>query len=335
MASTHKVFKTERNGFAVVRSLLRRFSRWPFNAYQRRLIERGWYDPSARCNDDVIFIGGCGRSGTTLFREMLNRHPRIACGPETSIFGLPFGVTNQAPAWSIDAAELEALAKQSRNLVEYAEWFFRKYLLEPQGKPRWADKTPNNVRAVSKLLTWFPRGKFIHMIRDGRDVACSLRHHPKEKIINGRPTRVQTDNPIEKCATRWLNDTSAGLAFRGHPLYLEVRYEDLVHEPEAELRRVCEFVGEEFDTVMLDPEPPRYAAMGAGRLVNNENVVQPVSSRSIGRWQRDLSPGERQVFVDIAGELLIVTGYVADHRWVTDQPSESAGLTPSITAQDV
>lgn len=309
--------KSTSNGSSLgqrLRSLPERMQRWRFNAYQRDLEKRGWYALSPRSEDDAIFVGGCGRSGTTLFREILNRHSRIACGPETSIFGLPFNVNNQAQAWSLDAAELEALAAGSRDLVGYAERFYRRYLLEPQGKTRWADKTPNNVRVISRLLTWFPRGRFIHLIRDGRDVACSLRNHPKEKVVNGKVVPVNNNHPISKCATRWLKDTATGLAFRGHPRCLEVRYEDLVDHPESEVRRVCAFLGEEFEPAMLDSEKGA-EIKGAGRLVNNANAVEKITGKSVSRWRRDLSPAERQVFVDVAGELLIVAGYVPDHSW--------------------
>lgn len=281
-----------------------------------RLTQRGWYDPSARSEHPAIFIGGCGRSGTTLLREMLNRHPAIACGPETSIFGLPFDVQNQSVAWSVPKDELDSLASESENIVEYAESFFDRYLLRPYGKPRWADKTPNNVRVLPKLLTWFPRGKFIHLIRDGRDVVCSLRHHPRERIVDGRLVPVKRDNPIGQCATRWLKDTSAGFAFRGHPRYLEVRYEELVMNPEHTLQQICSFVGEAYDPGMLKPPAPEKVDMRSGRLMNNPNAAQSISSNSIGRWKRDLSLQERRDFYEVAGELLVVAGYVKDPTWV-------------------
>jgi len=282
---------------------------------EQALARRGWYDPAARSDHPAIFIGGCGRSGTTLLRELLDRHPRLACGPETSIFGLPFQVDNQANAWSLQAEDLQQLADSSENIVAYADAFFQKYLLQPTGKPRWADKTPNNVRVLAKLLTWYPQGRFIHVIRDGRDVVCSLRHHPRERIVDGQRVPVETNNPISKWAMRWLKDTSAGLAFRGHPRYFEVRYEDLVQNTEQTLREVCDFIGEPYDPVMLQMPGKDQVDMASGRLMNNANAVQAISTKSIGRWKRDLSRKERDAVVDVAGELLIVAGYVENNAW--------------------
>ena len=280
--------------------------------YHHALQRRDWYDPSARSDQPAIFIGGCGRSGTTLFKELLSRHPSIFCGPETSMFGLPFNPENLIGIWDIDPYVLKSMIAKSKNLVGFAECFFNRYA-QLEGKSRWADKTPNNVRAAARLLTWFPNGKFIHLIRDGRDVVCSLRHHPNERLSRGRIVPVKVNNPIDRCATRWLHDTSSGLAYRSHPRYCEVRYEDLVGDAEAELRRVCKFLDESFDEDMLNPT--HCANASRTDLVNNRNAGDAISSRSVGRWQRDLSLAERRLFDDVAGELLIATGYVTDHQW--------------------
>src|SRR6185295_5028100 len=106
--------------------------------------------------------------------------------------------------WGLDAAELERQAREQPNLVAFADAFYARFVAE-NGKARWADKTPNNVRALPKLLTWYPNGRFIHLIRDGRDVACSLRKHPKEWIVDGKTVPTGIVNPISKCAERWMS----------------------------------------------------------------------------------------------------------------------------------
>lgn len=234
------------------------------------------------------------------------------------MFGLPFWPQNIASFWELDERELQREAKAAQNLVRFAETFYRRQA-SLAGKARWADKTPNNVRAIDRILTWFPNARFVHVLRDGRDVVCSLRHHPKEKLVNGKRVPLNTNNPIPKCAERWLRDTATGLAYRGHPRYMEVRYEDLVADPESEVRRVCDFAGEEFSPSMLETGGDS-GGMEGGRLINNANAAQPISSRSVGRWRKDLSAEERQQFVDITGELLIALGYVENHRWITEDP---------------
>lgn len=268
---------------------------------------------------DAVFVGGCGRSGTTLFKEVLNRHPRLACGPETSLYGLPFSIDNIAVPWNIDRAELEHLQESSRHLVEFADRFAERFLRQ-EDKQRWVEKTPNNIRAISRILTWYPNARFVHVIRDGRDVACSLRNHPKERIEQGRIVPIETHNPMDRCAKRWLEDVSSGLAFRDHPRVIEVRYEDLVRDPAGQFGRVCGFIGEAFDDSMLQAsarEPAR-----PGQNLNNPGAGSRITPKAIGRWARDLSESERRVVRDIAGELLIALGYADDRAWATSPSGE-------------
>lgn len=310
-----------KNTCSRVRAFLKRqvrdFQRRPQRRYQSKLNSRNWYDRSARSDLPMIFIGGCGRSGTTLLREMLNRHSNIFCGPETSMFGLPFLPSNISKMWNIDEASLCSKAEASSNLVQFAERFYMDQTTKAN-KKRPADKTPNNIRVIGQLLTWFPNGRFIHIVRDGRDVVCSLRNHPKEKIENGRIVPSLINRPITECAQRWLNDTSNGLVYRDHPRYLEIKYEDLVLSPEIILEQVCEFLGEEYQPSMIDPSASRPDNMDAGRLVNNQNSKEKISNRSLGRWSNDLTCEEKRDFDNVAGELLLTLKYVDSKDWLKE-----------------
>lgn len=296
--------------------LSRRFSQRVEERREHRLRAAGWYTLSARSDMDAVFIGGCGRSGTSLFKEVLSRHPVLACGPETSLFGLPFYLPNMSEMWGIPISELRVMQDESSNLVSFAERFAHRFLTE-ESKRRWVEKTPNNIRAIGKLLTWFPNARFVHVIRDGRDVVCSLRHHPKRRIVNGKVVPVHRNNPVSITAKRWVEDTAAGLAYRGHPRVIEVRYEALVSEPARIFREVCDFIGEEFDPSMLAPARNDASPTRPGMNLNNSEASAGISPRSVGRWAKDLRPEERQTFVDIAGELLITLGYASDHAWAS------------------
>jgi protein-tyrosine sulfotransferase len=304
-----------RRSLGYIRRQIRDFKRRPVRSYERSLIKRNWYDLSARSELPLVLIGGCGRSGTTLLREMLNRHSRLFCGPETSMFGLPFWPNNISKMWNLDEKTLISMAQKAENLVNFAEEFYIQQS-NKAGKKRPADKTPNNIRVIGKLLTWFPNGRFIHLIRDGRDVACSLRNHPKEKIENGKIVPSLINRSITDCAQRWLNDTSNGLVYRNHPRYHEIKYEDLVTDPEAVLIKLCEFLREDYQPSMVDPKASQSDNMDVGRLVNNQNSKEKISSRSLGRWRNDLTADEKKDFEDVAGELLIALGYVDSNQWL-------------------
>ena len=93
----------------------------------------------------------------------------------------------------------------------------------------------------------FPEARFIHVVRDGRDVVCSMRQHPDRRWVDGAWVKVHRPLSLEQYAERWVADTEAGVAHRGDPRYLEVRYEDLVQDPLAVLRGLLMDLGEAFD----------------------------------------------------------------------------------------
>lgn len=279
---------------------------------QRRFRRSPWYAADQRSLDDGVFIVGCGRSGTTLLREMLCRHSAFGGGPETLFFVKTLDPAYLSVLTGASQTELEAMRARATSLVEFAQEYYRAQASR-DGKRRWVDKTPMHVRALPRILRCFPEARVIHLIRDGRDVACSLRHHPKERVHRGRIVPNRVDRPIEACAERWLRDVGAGLAFASHPRVETLRYERLVADPEAELRRACRFLGEPFEVAMLDSDPA--GAERAGALINNANAKEGVSRSQEGRWTRDLSPPERELVDRVAGELLIALGYAADHSW--------------------
>lgn len=266
-----------------------------------------------------MFIVGCGRSGTTLVRELLCRHGAFGGGPETLFFVKTLDLGYLAALSAIPERDLRALRGRTESIVQFAQEYYR-MMAAREGKPRWVDKTPMHVRALPRILHCFPDARFIHVIRDGRDVVCSLRNHPRERVHRGRVVPNRVDRPVEECAGRWVRDTSLGLAFAGHPRVEAVRYEELVANPEREMLRICRFLGETLEPAMLDPGSAAPTAGRAGVLINNPNAAEAVSRAPAGRWRRDLSPTERRLVDRIAGELLIALGYVSDHAWV-DQSS--------------
>ncbi len=308
----------------------RRLVRWRARAEHRALVRRGWYDPAARSQTAAVFIGGAPRSGTTLVRELLDRHSSLACGVETAMLVPAFDLDRIAERCAVERRQLKRLAAGCANLVEFADRFFGE-LAAGRGKARWVDKAPWNVRVVAQLLDWFPNGRFLHVVRDGRDVVCSLRHHPREALRRGTVVPVRTSRPVAACAETWVQETSLGIAHRGHPRYREIVYERLVTEPEAELRAVCEFLGEEFSPALLDPAGSSTESWLPGRLLNARNAAQAVSPACVGRWRQELDRSERVAVARVAGELLAVLGYclmtnqeatMTSQEWADDKLSQ-------------
>jgi protein-tyrosine sulfotransferase len=263
-----------------------------------------------------VFIGGCGRSGTTLLRVMLDSHQHIAVGPESELIINSISLPVDELAFKFDMTRQKVLqiAEQSALLPDFVERFFYEYA-QQQGKFRWAEKTPRNIRYIGYILHNFPNAFFIHVLRDGRDVACSLRTHPKYEKKGDQWVHSGVLNPIDQCITRWVRDVSAGLLWRSHPRYLEVRYEDLVQTPEMVLRRVLESIDEPWDHAVLRHYEVKTASRDASKFPQNQAANEPVKIQSLNRWKGELSEEEKRTIKTLAGDLLKQTGYARDDVW--------------------
>jgi hypothetical protein len=248
-----------------------------------------------------IFIGGHHRSGTTLLRMMLNRHPRIACGPEgellerTSFLAFHRYLEEQWKQrlhnFGFGAVEID------QGIAAFIDNFYTRYAIA-QGKERWAEKTPKNVLRIAYLLRLFPNARFIHIIRDPRDVYCSVRQKARTK------TPRWTKLTPERIARGWVQFVEAGVAWRLDELrYCELRYEQLVREPEETMRRVFAFLGEDWREDILQPD--------SRSLPSHEeaNANRPVFTSSVNRWRRDLTADEVRTIEAKAGPLMLALGY--------------------------
>jgi hypothetical protein len=257
-----------------------------------------------------VFIGGCSRSGTTLLRVLLDGHPNIACGPEADLLCRPMSLQPGDLAYKFDM-ELEdvvRLADQSAFLPDFACQFLSRYA-HNRDKARWAEKTPRNVQALGYLFDNFPEARFIHVVRDGRDVVCSLRTHPRHVERNGQWVPNTEVKPLDRCIDRWVQDVSRGLAWADDPRCHLVRYEDLVAEPAATMCRLLEFLGEPWDDAVLQPPDRQEGSTDTMKFPQNRRAVQPIDRQSVGRWKTDLTDDELGQFNARAGELMARLGY--------------------------
>ncbi len=305
-----------------------------FRAFQinNSSLARWWRRRASRhvSSQSPVILGGCPRSGTTLLRVMLDSHPRIVCGPETSLFTGGFIPHKLAARFDMSEPEIWALHDQAGDHAQFVERFFSRYA-ERRGRSRWADKTPQNIRHLDYIYRHFPEARFVHVIRDGRDVVCSMRTHPKFRVVNGQPVETNIRRPLRPCIEMWLEDTGCGMAWRGRSKYFELRYEDLVGAPEKTLRSLCEYLGETFDGAMLEYHARHDSSRDAARFAANEAATQPLSKESIGRWRNDLTDDEQKLFAQLAGHRLCELGYGNDSSSSASQPG-TAGKQPPHNA---
>ena len=266
-----------------------------------------------------FFIVGSARSGTTLLRLMLNAHPEVAVPPESRFitelypgegkvqietFLTALAAHKRFRTWdlpiSVVADELRATAADASQ-VEYPEAIaaaFRAYA-RVGGKSRWGDKTPRYVEHLELLSELFPTARFIHLIRDGRNVALSYANVPF-----GPKT-------VGKAAALWSKRVCAGHQV-GRALltgrYLEVLYEDLVEDAEGETKDICDFIGLDFDPGMLDyTERARGSVLPRASMYNPHVKKKPTAN--VRSWQDSMPADQVEVFEAVAGDTLSLIGY--------------------------
>lgn len=262
-----------------------------------------------------IVVGGCGRSGTTLLRMMLDSHPRICCGPESSVFRRrALDPDALADRFGLARHELRAIRDAAASRPAFIE-AFAALCLRAGGKVRWAEKTPRNISRIGAIFHFFPDARFVHVLRDGRDVACSLRTHPRHKVVDGKLVPLDTWKPLAGCARRWRDDIECSRPWWSDPRFHTLRYEDLVRDPGAVLRRLMAFLGEPWDDALLAHAADGSSSRDVTRFAQNPEAIGAVNAASIGRWERDLDARDRRIFKRIAGSLLVELGYATDDGW--------------------
>ncbi len=167
-------------------------------------------------------------------------------------------------------------------------------------KPRWGDKRPYYIHHMEILRLLYPDAQIIHVIRDGRDVVASLKEMPWWR------------KSVEQSILNWNGAIANGMAARHSTKldeYIEVRYEDLLAGPAGELQRLCQFLGEAYDPSMLRFQDVARTAVPDYKMQWHSATREPLSDRSVGRWQRDLSPEEISLIEWAAGDNLSLLGY--------------------------
>lgn len=259
-------------------------------------------------------MGGAPRSGTTLLRRIFDRHPAVTAGPESKLFvPAAFNLEWLADAYAIPLGELKAIRKTSASQAAFIDAFARQ-VKSQTGKPRWAEKTPMNIRNLDWIGSHFPDSSIIHIIRDGRDVVCSMRDHPDWRWQDGHWNKVLVPRSIGSYARRWVSDTELGMARRVEPRYLEVRYEDLVMDAEPVLRAICRSIGVDVDPTWLaavTATPPGSERADPGVRPDDKGAF---STASVGRWRTDLDPEDTDEVTRIAGPRLTELGYEMGDR---------------------
>jgi len=267
-----------------------------------------------------LLVLGVRRSGTTLLRVMLDRHPELAV-PDESYF-IP-QLADRQP----DRIDVDAFIDDLRRLPTILDWAVPldevRSRLRPgmplgqaigavydayaarQGKSRWGDKTPMYMQRLPLLERLFPDARYVHLIRDGRDTAVSFLSMPAG-IVTRTWAHPKTPGAFA-CQWRAEVEDARKLGARVGDRYLETRYEELVTNPEQELRRICELAGLEFDPAMLE-----YAGNVDVSAKPHQQSLKKAPTPGLRDWRTELTAADVAAFEDVAGDVLRSLGYGAE-----------------------
>jgi hypothetical protein len=268
------------------------------------------------------FFVGCGRSGTSLLRAIFDSHPDVNVPRDTYFilnlasrrhryergsafdvesFVADLGAQYDFHRWPISLDEIsEDLRTHSPATYPDAIRQIFQLCARSQGKTRYGNKSPVHVRGLPTLAELFPEARFVHIIRDGRNVALSYLE------VDFGPTTV------EGAALRWRRHVTSGRKTGrklGPDRYREVRYEEILDEPEKTIRELCAFLDVAFDPRMLryyERTEDLYA--GKPPPKHHRNLAKP-PTKGMRDWREQMPPTHVAAFESLAGDLLDELGY--------------------------
>ena len=244
--------------------------------------------------DRPIFVVGFQRSGTTLLQALLGSHSAIAAPPEPH-YG--FRVQLRARTWEGELTDDAVLARavhtalhppvplladagfdEDRILARAAAGprthagvldAILRDAVEAQGARRWSEKSPGQPAGAA--LGWFPDAQLVHIVRDPRDTVASN--------VGGPVGRARTRGSSLHRWRRFTLDTLRVGARVGPAQYLRIRYEDLVADPDATMRVVFAFLGEDPEDADLDDPAQRRPTLAAV-AAPHQRLDEPVGPRA-------------------------------------------------------
>jgi Sulfotransferase family len=264
-----------------------------------------------------LIVLGVGRSGTTLLRVMLDRNTTLAIPyesffvpqlahrhtrrPKLDEFIDDLGRLRTLYDWGITPDDVRPRLREGMTIGEAIAAIFETYA-ERQGKSRWGDKTPLYMQQLPLLERLFPDALWVHLVRDGRDAALSFLELPHG--FSGKTWALP--RTVAQFAARWRTEIKAArrLGRQSGDRYLELRYEDLVAEPERELRRVCEHASLPWEPGMLD----HTRVSDAANMPEHRNLAQPPTP-GLRDWRTQMKREDALAFEQTGGDVLRSSGY--------------------------
>ena len=292
---------------------------------------------------EVYFVVGHPKSGTTWLSLLLNNHPNIACLHEGHFFYRNDGFLSFYDALTNSDLLNHWMDRNYNHWVHDKEYELKvitklavQFYLQREclvsGKSIVGDKSPSYM--LKPIYDLFPQARIIHIIRDGRDVAVSMAYHRskederwmtyemsrrlddeiKNSQITGRQICLPEDYLI-RIANTWVSEVSTcrreGRQFFGNQ-YLEIRYEELNDKPEDVLKVVFNFLGASDSPKDISDcnKNSDFKILSGGRKKGEENVHSFFRKGISGDWKNVFRESDIEIYSRIAKDLIVELGYI-------------------------
>lgn len=235
-----------------------------------------------------VFIVGCGHSGTSIMLSLLDNHSKVyAFKRETKIFFKDkVYSTSQILKWYKEAQRL------NKSII--------------------VEKTPSHIHRIDNIFSTVKNARIILMLRDGRDVACSIKERTGD---------------FNRGINRWIEDNEIGYVYWNDERVMVVRLEDLTANSKDVLKDICDFIRIEFEHGMIAkqgskpklyytdkiPDKNDFEGQEPSDFTHNARrnwqINQGLFSKT-NRWQEEMTPEEIHLFNALAKEYLVKYGYI-------------------------
>jgi hypothetical protein len=300
---------------------------------------------------EKFFIFGHARSGTTLLMRLIRLHPEVHCNYQAHFFTrqpLLKSLVNtpEAEEWLTRKSNRWNQGHDLSPLVlRAAADFIMERDAAKQGKMIVGDKSPSSTihgQAVRDMHAVYPDAKLVYIVRDGRDALISERFRnlvEESKFLKAEDKRIIeelrkdqtpftngtrsifTETVIRRVAKGWVTNVQeteeeGKRLFGDH--YCSLRYEDMLERPFEELSRLWKFLGvkkvdealEEKIKAEMESNPDE-----EWQAKRNEGIASFLPKGHAGNWERLFTAGDKSLFKEVAGEMLIKWNYEKDLNW--------------------
>lgn len=282
-----------------------------------------------------IFILGNPRSGTSLLRVIINAHPDILIPPECGFavwlydefknkdfernqtknnFIEKLIRTRKFETWKLNIDELKTkfLNIHVKNYADTVDFIYRFYGSSHSIYfKRWGDKNNFYLNNMTEINEIFPEAQFIHIVRDGRDVASSYIDISSKSI----ESKYSPDLPvnIKDIAIDWIRNNDKiirSLSDVPEERKLLIRFEDVIQNFDLIIRKIIHFLGISYSEKMKNFQHSTNALEPDEFMQWKSKLYNGLDQSSIGRYKKDLSLEEVEIFNRLAGKSLRKYGYM-------------------------